>query len=116
MSVEIKNSLGKLTYSDEALSDIVGLCATECYGIVGMSSKRAVDGVIEFLKGENPKKGVKIVVEGDALKIDLYVIVEYGVSIAAVAKNIIHTIKYNVEKFTGLKVIDVNVVVDGIRI
>jgi len=116
MSINITNSHGKITYTDEYLSDIVGLCAVECYGIVGMSSKRAVDGVIEFLKGENLKKGVKITVENDDLNIDLFVVVEYGVSIAAVAKNVIHTVKYNVEKFTGLNVIDVNVVVDGIRI
>jgi len=116
MSVAMNNSLGKLYYSDEFLSDLAGLCAMECYGIVGMSSKRAVDGIIELVKGENLKKGVRITTDDKNVKIDLYVIVEYGVSISAVAKNVIDTVKYNVEKGTGLTVTDVNVIVDGIRI
>lgn len=117
MGVGMNNSLGKLYYSDEYLSDLAGLCAMECYGVVGMSSKRAVDGIIELVKGENLKKGVRITTDNEQnIKIDLYVIVEYGVSIAAVAKNVIDTVKYNVEKSTGLTVTDVNVIVDGIRI
>lgn len=116
MGVDTNNSLGKLHYSDEFLSDLAGLCAMECYGIVGMSAKRAVDGIIELVKGENLKKGVRITTNEKNVKIDLYVIVEYGVSISAVAKNVIDTVKYNVEKGTGLNVTNVNVIVDGIRI
>jgi uncharacterized alkaline shock family protein YloU len=116
MGVDMNNSLGKLYYSDEFLADLAGLCAMECYGIVGMSSKRAVDGIIELVKGENLKKGVRITTNDKKVKIDLYVIVEYGVSISAVAKNVIDTVKYNVEKGTGLIVTGVNVIVDGIRI
>ena len=46
----------------------------------------------------------------------LYIIVEYGVSIAAVAKNVIESVKYRVETMVGIKVDKVNVTVEGIRV
>ena len=52
----------------------------------------------------------------DVVTIDLFIIVEYGVSIAAVASSIIQTVKYKVEKATGLTVKQVNVMVNGIRV
>ena len=53
---------------------------------------------------------------GHAVAINLYIIVEYGVSIAAVAKNVIETVKYRVETLCGVKVSSVNVTVEGIRV
>ena len=47
---------------------------------------------------------------------DFHVIVCYGVSIAAVAENLMHTVKYKVEEFTGMKVGAVNVFVEGVRV
>lgn len=88
----------------------------ECYGIVGMASKRATDGLVELLGRENLSRGVKVHTHDDQITIDLYVIVEYGISIAAVARNIIETVKYNVENFTGMNVNRVNVMVEGVRV
>ncbi len=61
-------------------------------------------------------KGVKITTQDGVVSIHLYVIVEYGVSISAVASNVIDTVKYRVEKFTGLTVKNVDVTVNGIRV
>jgi len=116
MAVMQQNSYGKIDYSDEFLSNLAGLASMECYGIVGMASQKAMDGIVELLKGENLNKGVKITTENGAVRIHLFVIVEYGVSIAAVAANVIDTVKYKVEKITGLNVDKVNVTVNGIRV
>ncbi|HZJ57817.1 MAG TPA: Asp23/Gls24 family envelope stress response protein, partial [Clostridia bacterium] len=40
----------------------------------------------------------------------------YGISIAAVAKNIIETVKYNIENLTGMIVKKINVTVEGVRV
>ncbi len=116
MAVIQQNSYGKIDYSDEFLSNLAGLASMDCYGIVGMASQKAMDGIVELLKGENLNKGVKITTENGAVLIHLFVIVEYGVSIAAVAANVIDTVKYKVEKITGLNVDKVNVTVNGIRV
>lgn len=116
MPVIQQNSYGKIDYSDEFLSNLAGLASMDCYGIVGMASQKAMDGIVELLKGENLNKGVKITTENGSVRIHLFVIVEYGVSIAAVAANVIDTVKYKVEKITGLNVDKVNVTVNGIRV
>ena len=57
-----------------------------------------------------------MVLSEDSCAISLYIIVEYGVSIAAVAKNVIESVKYRVESMVGIKVDKVDVTVEGIRV
>lgn len=116
MAVIQQKSLGKIVYSDEFISNLAGLATMDCFGIVGMASQKAMDGIVELLKGENLNKGVKITTENESVWIDLYVVVEYGVSISAVASNVIDIVKYKVESDTGLSVEKVNVTVNGIRV
>lgn len=112
----IKNEYGCISYSDEILANIVGVSTMECYGVIGMASKNARDGLWELLKGENLSKGVKIHSKENNLYIELYIIVEYGTKISVIANNIIQKIRYNVENCTGLKVSSITVNVEGIRV
>ena len=116
MVAKIYNELGYINITASVIANIAGLAAMECYGLVGMASKRSTDGFVELLKGENLKKGVKITQHENKVKIDLYVIIEYGVKISVVAENIIGKVKYNVEKQTGLKVEKINVIVESVRV
>jgi uncharacterized alkaline shock family protein YloU len=112
----ISNENGSINYSVDVLGNIVGISTMECYGVVGMASKNASDGFWELIKGESLSKGVKIVWKNDNLNIELYIIVEYGTKISAIANNIIQKIKYNVENYTGLKVSSITVNVQGVRV
>lgn len=116
MGARKTNALGEIIIADEALAIIAGVSAIECYGIVGMASKRATDGIVELLGRENLSKGIKVHTQNNEVIIDLYIIVEYGISIAAVANNVIDTVKYNIENFTGMDVKKVNVSVEGVRV
>jgi len=54
---------------------------------------------------------------GDNLvDIDLYVVLQYGVSVPAVASNCKSNVKYRVEDLTGVNVNNVNIHVEGIRV
>ncbi len=82
-----------------------------------MSKKSGADDIIELLRKRKLGKGVKVSFTAEKkLIIDLYVIVEFGVKIMAVAENLIDTVKYNVEKQTGLKVKKINVFVQSVRV
>ena len=117
MSAVIQTGKGTITVADDFVASVAGFTATECYGVVGMSSKRVMDSVNDILKKENVKKGVKVYTDQTGnVKIELFIVVEYGTSISAVASSIIQTVKYNVEKITGLMVLAVNVTVSGIRV
>ena len=116
MECKINNELGQITISEDVLLKVAGYAALECYGIVAMSSKRAKDGFVEWLGRENLTKGVQINVTDGGIDIDLFIIVEYGISISAVAASIIETVKYKVEHLTGIPVGRVNVCVEDIRV
>ncbi len=117
MSAVLHNNAGDIIYSDDFIASIAGFAATECYGVVGMTAKKVWDSVADILGKENVKKGVKVSTDqSNAVKIELYIVVEFGTSIAALGNSIIQTVRYNVEKMTGLTVKDINVVVSGIRV
>ena len=47
---------------------------------------------------------------------NFHVIVSYGVSILAVSDNLISSVKYKVEHFTGLEIEKINIYVEGVRV
>ncbi len=116
MDAKFHNELGYVSVTEEVLAIIAGTAAVECYGIVAMASKRATDGLVELLGRENLSRGVRIRVAEDEVTVDLYVIVEYGVSIAAVARSAIENVRYSLDHLTGMRIGKVNVIVEGIRV
>ena len=116
MDCKFATDLGLVTVDDDVLVRVAGYAALDCYGIVGMASKRSTDGIVQLMGRENIGRGVKIRTSGDKVEIDLFIIVEYGISISAVAASIIETVKYKVERFAGVPVGRVNVCVEDIRV
>ena len=116
MECKVKNENGTIYISEDVMLKVVGYAALECYGIVAMSGKRATDGINEWLGRENLTKGVQIRNVGDMLDVDLYIIVEYGISISEVCRTIVETVRYKLESTTGVKVRKVSISVEGIRV
>jgi uncharacterized alkaline shock family protein YloU len=116
MAAKINTELGVISIDDNVIANIAGISAMESYGIIGMASKNATDGLFELLKSDYLSKGIRVNSKDDILTIDLHVILEYGVRISVVAENIIDRVRFNIEKFTGLKVGRINVNVQGIRV
>lgn len=112
----VTNSLGKIVVSEETIAILAGYTAIENYGIVGMAAKSAGDGLAELLKRENLRKGVKVSTADNAVIIDLFVIIQYGVSIGVVAQNVIDNVAYRVREITGLEIAAVNVYVEGVHV
>ena len=116
MEYKISNDLGLITISEDVLLKVAGYAALECYGIVAMSSKRAKDGFVEWLGKENLTKGVQVNITDAGIDIDLFIIVEYGISIVEVCNIIKSQVCYKSENMTGAKVRRVNISVEGIRV
>ena len=110
MAAKLENEYGVISIDREVIARIAGYAAIECYGIVGK------DGLVQLLKLESLTKGIKMRIDANKVSIDLHIIVEYGTNISAIADNIISTVKYSVEEFTGVEVEDVNIFVDGVRV
>ncbi|MDH8676670.1 Asp23/Gls24 family envelope stress response protein [Fusibacter bizertensis] len=116
MSIKINNEIGDITIKSEVVATIAAVSAMECYGLVGMTYKSAKSGLAKILKGEHLSKGVEIGVEEEGIRIDLFVIVQYGTKLSVVAENIIEKVKYNVETQTGLNVLEVNLNIEGVKV
>ena len=116
MDCKFNTDLGVVTVSDEVIVQVAGDAALNCYGIVGMASKRSTDGIVQLMGRENLGRGVRVRPSGEKVDVDLFIIVEYGISISAVAASIIETVKYQVEHLTGIPVGRVNVCVEDIRV
>lgn len=114
MPEEIKDELGTATISDEVVGAISGLAAAEVRGVAGMS-EGIVGGIAKILSRSQIGKGVKVEVGKKEAAIDLAIIADYGSIIPEVIRNIQANIKNKVETMTGLKVIEVNVRVDGVK-
>lgn len=116
MTIKVDNNYGAIYINNEVIATIAGAAAIECYGLVGMASRSATNGIVSLLKKENLSKGVKIKAEEAGITIDLFVVIQFGTKISVVAQNIIERVKYSVENQTGLKVLKVNLNIEGVRV
>ena len=116
MAVNTSNVHGKISISDTAIAKLAKNAALECYGIVDTVSRRFTDSLTELLKKQPGGRGIKVVTSGDRIFIDVFVIIKYGVSINAVAESLKESVKYKVEKFTGMIVDTVNVNIIGVKL
>ena len=117
MALEINNDLGRVSISDDVIASVAGGTAVSCYGIIGMASKNQVkDGITEILGKENYSKGIIVKKDDGKLVIDLYIIVMYGTKISEIANNVQSSVKYQIEKTLGVKVDEVNIFIQGIKV
>jgi uncharacterized alkaline shock family protein YloU len=111
MEVE-RTELGRIRIGNDAVAQIVGHTAAECYGVVGMAGK----GLKRLLTRDKLTQGIDVSANGDgALQIGLHVIVEYGLNLAEVAATVRSRVAYEVERLTGLSVAAVEVHIEDVR-
>ncbi len=108
--------LGEIVVSDEVLAELAGFAALECYGVVGMANPTLKAGVSQLLSRDRLAKGIKIRSSGNGYSVDLYVVIEYGINLAQVSKNLGETVRYTLEKHAEIQVDDVFVHVQSINV
>lgn len=107
---------GKIEVSARAIATVAGRATTECYGVVGIADRHARYVRLEVLPPERYDHGVDVRFVQDHVAIELYVVLEYGLRISEIARNLIKDVKYAVERTLGLPVVEVNVNVQGLRV
>ena len=112
----INNKMGQIQIDTDVIALYAGTTAVECFGIVGMAAVSMKDGLVKPLKRESLTHGINVTINDNAIEIDFHVIVSYGVSISTVADNLIESVKYKVEEFTGMPVEKINIFVEGVRV
>ncbi len=109
------NDNNEIRIADDVVAVIAGVAVSEVQGVSSMAGGFA-GGISEVLSGKkNLSKGIKVEVGDKETKIDVNIIVEYGTRIPDIAFEIQNRVKKAVETMTGLKVIEVNVHVQGVN-
>lgn len=109
------NEDNTIKIADDVVAVIAGIAVSEIPGVYGMAGGFA-GGITEVLSGKkNLSKGIKVEVGDKDTKIDVNIIVEYGTRIPDIAFEIQNRVKKAVENMTGLKVLEVNVHVQGVN-
>lgn len=108
--------MGNIFIDNDVIAQYAGSVAVECFGIVGMAGVSVKDGLVRLLKMDSITRGISVSLNRNKLILDFHVIVAYGVSILAVADNLIDSVKYKVEEFTGIEIEKINIYVDGVRV
>ena len=116
MKGRISNKMGEIQINPEVIALYAGTIAVECFGIVGMAAVSMKDGLVKLLKRESLTHGINVVINDNRISFDFRVIVSYGVNISAVSDNLIESVKYRVEEFTGMEVEKINIFVEGVRV
>ena len=115
---EIKEEVvngNEVKISDEVVAVISGIAVSEVSGVAEMAGGFA-GGISEVLSGKkNLAKGIKVESNNKETKIDVNIIVDYGIRIPDVAFEIQNRVKKAVESMTGLNVVEVNVHVQGVN-
>ena len=114
----VPSPLGRITISPEAVAEIVGRTAAECYGVVGMSPRApgaARDRMTRLLPRGRARRGIVVRNQDGAAAIDLYVVVEYGLNLAEVAATVRSRVAYEVERLAGLQVASVDVHIQAVK-
>lgn len=116
MKGQMSTKYGEILIDTDVIAKYAGSVVVECFGIVGMASVNMKEGIVRLLKKERLTNGIEVEVTEDGVILNFHVIVAYGISISTVADNLISNVKYKVEKFTGMKIQKINILVEGVRV
>ena len=108
------DELGNIHISEEVLAVIAAAAALEVEGVGSLAANLGID-LAELLGGKkNLAKGVHITVEEESVRVDVAVLIKYGHTIPAVAREVQEAVYSAIENTSGLTVECVNVQVSGI--
>jgi len=108
--------MGNVSINSDVIAQYAGAVAMECFGIVGMAGLNVKDGLVKLLKLDDIKRGITVLVRNNKLVVNFHIIVAYGVNVLSVSENLIQTVKYRLEEFTGIEVAKINIYVEGVKV
>jgi len=107
------SDLGQVAISEDAIAQIVGLTAAECYGVVG--TKRT-GKLLRLIPGDRTKRGIEVSGDERGVSIALHVVVEHGLNLAEVAATVRNRVAYEVGRMTGLELSAVEVHIEAVKV
>ena len=109
------SELGNIRISDDVVKTIAAKAASDVEGVYKLAGGVA-DEVSKILGKKRPTNGVKVEVGEKECSIEIFIVVEYGYLISEVAHDVQKSVLKAVSELSGLKVVEVNVYVQDVKI
>lgn len=110
------NIPGDLHIANEVLADMVGNAALECYGVVGMTAADTDGAITKILPANRLRRGVVVRDTEAGVRVDLYVVIEYGTNILTVSQNLIDQVSFVLTEYAHVPLAGVEVHVQDIKV
>lgn len=107
-TVTINEGMGQVQISNEVVTIIAGLAATEVKGVASMGGN-ITNELVSKLGIKNLSRGVKVTVEEGTANVDLTLNLDYGYSVPKTSQKVQEKVKAAIENMTGLTVQNVNI-------
>ncbi len=111
---------GRTTIADGVVEKVAGMAARDVFGVHAMGGglARTFGAVRDRVPGGSKAatRGVKAEVGEVQTALDLEIVIDYGVSITDVAKDVRENVIAAVERMTGLEVVEVNIAVSDVKL
>ncbi|MFE9046009.1 Asp23/Gls24 family envelope stress response protein [Streptomyces sp. NPDC007818] len=111
---------GRTAIADTVVVKVAGIAAREIPGVhdMGGGLSRTLGAVRDRVPGGRPHvgRGVKVEVGERQAAIDVELVVEYGVPVPDVARDVRENVIGAVERITGLEVVEVNIAVTDVHL
>ena len=113
MTQDNGHSYGKIEIAPEVIEVVAGIAASEVEGVAQMRGNFAA-GVVERLGKKNHGKGIRVELTENGIKVDVYCVMNFGVSIPTVAQKVQDNIRQTLFNMTALEAEEVNVHIVGV--
>lgn len=104
---------GNVLISEEVIASIAALSVRDVEGVYGLSATATLD-LANIIRKKNLHKGIRVVIDGDAVEISCNLVVNLGTAVMQVAQKVQEAIAEEVTAMTGIRPKCVNVNVCGV--
>ena len=112
--IQLDNERGSICISTDVITWLAGDAATRCFGVKGMAGRAKDNGLVQLLRRESMTKGVSVTPNEDgSITIQLHIVVDHGVNLAALSEAIMNEVSYKISSATNIPVRQVDVFIDS---
>lgn len=105
---------GQIQISNEVITIIAGLAATEVKGVTSMGGN-ITNELVSKMGVRSLSRGVKATIENGVVEVDLTLNLDYGYSIPKTCQKVQEKVKASIENMTGLTVENVNIQIANVK-
>jgi uncharacterized alkaline shock family protein YloU len=118
MGIDHNTPLGAIKISIEAIAKVAGDAASQCYGVVGLASKKDLKtGLVALLSPKDYVKGVYCHhhKKSRGYEVDVNLVAAYGVKLTEVLSEVQKRVRYELEETFGISFDYINVYVQSVK-